>query len=82
MRGGGGAPHTALNRLQVVQNSYFRLFFKKMSERISNSKIHSKADIPPLKEIILSLARNSVLQIQSLSDINKIPYKIKMNLPT
>lgn len=60
----GGAPRTTLNRLQVAQNSYLRLFFKKKGERINNSKVHSLANFPPLKEIIHSLARNSYHQIQ------------------
>lgn len=66
------------------------LIFKKKDERISNSSIDKMANIPSLKEIILSLFRNSSLQIQkhknlllkkiSLSDINKIPYKIKIKI--
>lgn len=90
--GEGGANRTSFNRLQVVQNTYLRLFFKKKDERINNLKIHTKANIPPLNQIILSLARNLTLQVQNhknpllnklnLSDINKVPYKIKMNLPT
>lgn len=87
-----GAPRTSLKRLQSVQNTYLRLIIKKKGERISNSSLYKLANIPPLKEVILFLSRNSSLQIQehrnpllkniSLSNINKIPYKIKMNLPT
>lgn len=63
----GGVTHTTLNRLQVVQNTYLRLIYKKKGQ-ISNSKLHSLADISLLKETILIYSTNTIHLIQNHQD--------------
>lgn len=49
-----GAASSHLKILQVVQNTYLRLIYKKKGERISNKKLHVLADLPQIKEVIIT----------------------------
>lgn len=67
----GGTASSYLKKLQVVQNSYLRLIYKKKEERISIKKLHALAEIPTLKAHITEFtpkynATNHGFQIKDL----------------